>query len=192
MIFWVWLFIINSAQAIDLNDHVRLTLDGGEVVEGYFLRPGSNEVVLTRPGANGTARVPLGIVGSVNLNGAPISPDVFADTIEREWQEWISWASDPPPHPAPVSVAVASGLIAGSGHVLLADSRQGLRMAVVDVGCMTMAGLEIAGHGTGRVDVLMGSLALSGLFKVYAATQSVRMTKRVRRRIEEVKRESEH
>ena len=190
MIFWVWLFTFNPAQAIDLNDHVRLTLDGGEVVEGYYLRPGANEVVLTRPGVNGTSRIPLAIVDSVELNGDQTPFDVFSKSIKSEWSDWILWASDPPPHPPPFAVAVASGVVAGTGHSWLGDSQQGLSMALVDVGCMTMAGLEIAGRGTGRVDVLMGSIALSALFKAYAASESVRMTKRVRRRIREVREES--
>ena len=191
MIVWAWLFICNPAQAIDLNDHVRLTLDGGEVVEGYFLRPGADEVVLTRPGANGTSRIPLAIVDSVKLNGEPVAAETFSESVNTEWKEWVSWAADPPPHPAPLSVGMVSVVVAGSGHLLLGDSKQALSMAVVDVGCMTMAGLEIAGRGTGRVDVLMGSLAMSALFKAYAASQSVRMTKRVRTRIQEVRGESE-
>ena len=109
MIFWVWLFICNPAQAIDLNDHVRLTLDGGEVVEGYYLRPGANEVVLTRPGVNGTSRIPLAIVDSVELNGDQTPFDVFSNSIKSEWGDWIVWASDPPPHPPPFAVAVARG-----------------------------------------------------------------------------------
>ncbi len=67
MSIWLW-FAIATVHAIDLNDHVRLTLDGGEVVEGWFLRSGESEVVLTRPSHSDVSIVPLGIIAAVQVN----------------------------------------------------------------------------------------------------------------------------
>ena len=169
------LLMVGSAMAIDLNDHVRLTLDGGEAVDGYFYQAGPDSVVLTN--------VPLGIVARVQVNDGDVPLDAFTLDVRNEWKQWTTEALNPPAHPAPVTVAIASALLAGSGHGLLKQWDEATSMMVIDAACMTLAGLELAGHGTGRVDVLIGSAAVSLVFKSYAVSDGVRSAGRIRKRM---------
>ena len=177
------LLMVGSAMAIDLNDHVRLTLDGGEAVDGYFYQAGPDSVVLTNDQGKRTTRVPLGIVARVQVNDGDVPLDAFTLDVRNEWKQWTTEALNPPAHPAPVTVAIASALLAGSGHGLLKQWDEATSMMVIDAACMTLAGLELAGHGTGRVDVLIGSAAVSLVFKSYAMADGVRSADRIRKRM---------
>ena len=177
------LLLAGSAVAIDLNDHVRLTLDGGEAVDGYFYQAGPDSVVLTNAQGERTTRVPLGIVATVQVNHEDVRLDAFMVEVRNEWKQWTTEALNPPAHPAPFAVALSSALVAGSGHGLLKQWDAAASMMVFDAACMTLAGLELAGHGTGRVNVLLGSAAVSLVFKSYAIADGTRSAKRIRRRM---------
>jgi len=174
---------IAIANAIDLNDHVRLTLDGGEVVEGWFLRPGEAEVVLTLPSRNDVSRIPLAIVADVRINRRSCSLAEFETEIGDAWAEWKAWAANPPPHPWPVVVGSSSLLLAGSGHGILGRWDLGGPMMLVDAASMSVIAIEASGRGTGRLDIVLTATALSALFKAYAASDASRLTRRRRKRL---------
>ena len=182
MSIWLWLAIA-TVHAIDLNDHVRLTLDGGEVVEGWFLRPGAAGVVLTRPSRSDVANVPLEIVAEVQVNQRHRSLEQFEAEVSLAWAEWKAWEADPPPHPWPPLVGASSLLLAGSGHGVLGRWDLGGPMMLVDAACMGVVAIEMTGRGTGRMDVALSAAVLSGLFKSYAASEAVRLARRRRKRL---------
>ena len=182
MSIWLW-FAIATAHAIDLNDHVRLTLDGGEVVEGWFLRAGKAEVVLTRPSHSDVSNVPLGIVAGVQVNRQIVPLKDFEGEIAQAWAEWKAWSADPPPHPWPPLVGASSLLLAGSGHGFLGRWDLGGSMMLVDAASMGVIAVEASGHGTGRLDVVLTAAVLSVLFKSYAASDAVRLARRRRTRL---------
>jgi len=179
---WLW-FAIVTAHAIDLNDHVRLTLDGGEVVEGWFLRAGEAEVVLTRPSHGDVSNVALGIIAEVQVNQRMRSLAEFEAEVAQAWAEWMAWSADPPPHPWPQLVGASSLLLAGSGHGLLGRWDLGGSMMLVDAASMGVVALEVSGRGTGRMDVALTAAVLSVLFKSYAASDAARLARRRRKRL---------
>ena len=184
MILWAMSAALTlGVHAADLNDRVRLVLDGGESVEGYFYQSLSDGVVLTRPGASGTTTIPLSIVSAVEVNGKPISIADFSMDLKQDWKAWTEAALNPPAHPHPLWVGISSGMVAGGGHGLLKRWDLGASMIAVDLACMSMVGMELAGRGTGRVDVLFGSVALSLIFKSYAISDGVRRATRIRERM---------
>jgi hypothetical protein len=179
---WLWIAIA-TAHAIDLNDHVRLTLDGGEVVEGWFLRAGEAEVVLTRPSHNDVSNVAMGIIAEVQVNQRFLPLEEFEGEIAQAWAEWKAWSADPPPHPWPQLVGASSLLLAGSGHGILGRWDLGGSMMVVDAASMGVIAVEASGRGTGRLDVVLTAAVLSVLFKSYAASDAARLARRRRKRL---------
>ena len=182
MITWLW-FTIATAHAIDLNDHVKLTLDGGETVEGWFLRAREDEVILTRPSHGDVSNIPLGIIAKVRVNHRPLPKDEFEKEIAQSWSDWKAWAADPPPHPKPFLVGGSSLLLAGTGHGFLGRWDLGGSMMLVDAVSMGVIAVEASGRGTGRLDVVMTAAVLSALFKSYAASDASRLAKRRRKRL---------
>ena len=174
-----------TVHAADLNDRVGLVLDGGETVDGYFFQSVAEGVVLTRPGRSGTTTIPLSIISAVEVNGVAIPVEDFALQLKADWEAWTHAALNPPAHPDPWAVALGSSVVAGSGHGMLKRWDLGASMMAVDLACMSMVGVELAGRGTGRVDVLFGSAALSLLFKSYAISDGVRRANRVRKRMQD-------
>ena len=179
------LVLVTAAQAIGLNDHLHLTLDGGEVVEGYFLRATPSEVVMTRPHRNGTSRIPIDIVKLATVNGEVLARAEFVADVQDAWSDWKAWADEPPPHPHPFGVALLSAGLSGAGHGALGQWDRGTSMMAVDLVSMSIAGVELSGRGTGRVDVLMSAVAVSLFFKSYAISDSVRAARRTRNRLRE-------
>lgn len=183
MILWLWLFG-SVANAIDLNDRLRIELDGGERVEGYFVRAGDDLVVMTRPGRGDVVKVPCAIVSSVEVNGSKLGAEEFVLEIEAAWQKRLNWIKDAPPVPPAGLVGPLNLLLAGSGHAALSRWDLGGSMMVVDAIGMSVVGLELAGKGTQRMDVLISAAAISAMFKSYAFSDGLR---RVRRRTERQK-----
>ena len=182
MILAIWL-TLNPSFALDINDHIVLSLAGGEQVDGWFLRPEAHGVVLSIPAVGETARVPLSIVESVKINDANVSLTEFGTAIASAWTEHTRWIADPPPHPSPVIPVASSVILAGSGHALLGEWDVATGMLIGDTIFMGVMGLEAAGHGTGRMDVFLSAAALSVLFKAYGMSDSHRVAKRRRDRL---------
>ncbi len=182
MILALWL-TLSTALAIDINDHLKLELAGGEHIEGWYLRAEVGAVVMTVPESGRNSTVPLSILKAVTVNDQPQPLDAFEAEIVAAWQDQQAWLKDPPPHPLPGVVASAGVLVAGSGHALLGEGGVAAPMLVVDVGCMGLMGLEAAGKGTGRVDVFFTAAVLSTVFKAYALSDGHRRAKRRRQRM---------
>ena len=182
MILAIWL-TLNPSFAIDINDHIVLSLAGGEQVDGWFLRPEDQGVVLSIPAVGETASVPLSIVESVKINDADVPLIEFGAAISLAWTEHTRWLADPPPHPRPFLPVASSLILAGSGHAWLGEWDVATGMLIGDTIFMGVMGLEAAGHGTGRMDVLLSAAALSVLFKAYAMSDSHRVARRRRDRI---------
>jgi hypothetical protein len=179
---WLW-FAIATSHAIGFNDHVRLTLDGGEVVEGWFLRAAEGEVVLTRPSHSDVSNVSLEIIAKVWVNRRPRPLEEFEGEVAESWAEWKAWSADPPPHPWPYLVGASSLVLAGSGHAFLGRWDLGGSMMLVDAVSMGVIAIEASGRGTGRMDVVLSAAVLSVLFKSYAASDAARLARRRRKRL---------
>ena len=182
MILAIWL-TLNSSFAIDINDHIVLGLAGGEQVDGWFLRPEAQGLILSIPAVGETASVPLSIVESVKINDTDVSLSDFGAAILSAWTDYTRWVADPPPHPPPFLPVASSLLLAGSGHAWLGEWDVATGMLIGDTIFMGVMGLEAAGQGTGRMDVLLSAAALSVLFKAYAMSDSHRVAKRRRDRL---------
>jgi hypothetical protein len=178
----IWL-TLNPSFAIDINDHIVLSLAGGEQVDGWFLRPEAKGVVLSIPSVGETASVPLSIVESVRINDADVSLSEFGSALSSAWMEHTRWIADPPAHPPPFVPAASSLILAGSGHALLGEWDVASGMLIGDTIFMGVMGLEAVGHGTGRLDVLLSAAALSALFKAYGMSDSHRVARRRRDRL---------
>jgi len=186
VILWLWLFG-SIANAIDLNDRLRIELDGGERVEGYFLRAGDGLVVMTRPSRGDVIKVSCAIVSSVEVNGSTVGADRFVLEVEEAWQARLDWIQNAPPVPPAALIGPLNLLIAGSGHAALNRWDVGGSMMAVDAISMTVIGLELAGKGTQRMDVLVSAAAISALFKSYAFSDGLRRVRRQtdRRKLED-------
>ncbi len=182
MILWLWL-LVNPAAAIDINDHLLIELQGGERVEGWFLKAEADSVVVSVPAEGTAVTVPFDILKSVTLNDAPIQLEAFRREVEAEWRALLMWRADPPPHPAPGVVAVSGVVVAGSGHAMLGEWGPGAPMIFADTAFMTIMGLEASGHGTGRVDIFFTAALLSTVFKAYALADGYRRAQRRRARL---------
>ena len=183
MIVWLWL-TLSTASAIDINDHLILELDGGERVEGWFLRPEETSVVVSIPSTGRLATIPLGIVKTVTINDAPIPVRDFRQEVDAEWAKVLTWRADPPPHPQPGYVAVSGVVVAGTGHAMLGEWKVATPMIVADTAFMGVMAMEAAGAGTGRVDIFFTAALLSAVFKAYALSDGYRRARRRRVRLD--------
>ena len=182
MILWLWL-TLSTASAIDINDHLILELDGGERIEGWFLRSEGESVVVAVPASGRMATIPLGIVQAVTLNDAPQNLADFRREVEEEWDQILAWRADPPAHPHPGFVAGSGVLLAGTGHAMLGEWRLATPMMMADGAFMGLMAMEAAGAGTGRIDIFFTAALLSTVFKAYALSDGHRRAKRRRVRL---------
>ena len=179
MIAWLWLVTL-PVLAIDNNDHLILELDGGERVEGWYLKVDEDVIVMSVPETGTTARIPTAIVKSAAVNNQPMPLDAFKSEVEEEWGKIVEWRLNPPPHPSPVLVGGVGFLLAGTGHAWLGEKRIAVPMMIADTALMSTLAVEASGHGTGRVDIFFTAALLSTLFKTYAMTEGFRQAKKRR------------
>jgi hypothetical protein len=172
---------IGLAAAIDINDQVELTLDGGETVQGWFVRGEPGHVVIHLPKTGDTTRIPLSMLSDIEVNGTPVSSQNFESEIRQAHEDWLQWRADPPAHPAPVWVAVSSVALAGSGHALLGDWQNAPGLIVADAVGMSVAAWEF-GHQQ-RVNVLLGAVAVSTIMKAYGISNGSRKARARRRKL---------
>jgi hypothetical protein len=172
---------IGVAAAIDVNDQVELTLDGGESVQGWFVRGEPGHVVIHLPKTGDTTRIPLSMLSGIEVNGARVSSEAFEIEIVQAYEAWLQWRSDPPAHPGPVWVAVSSIALAGSGHALLGDWQNAAGLIVADTVGMSVAAWEF-GHQQ-RINVLLGAVAVSTIMKAYGVSNGSRKARARRRKL---------
>ena len=182
MILWLCLFF-RPAAAIDINDHLLLELQGGERIEGWYLKTTDQAIVLSVPSTGRATTVPFGVLKAVTINDAPMTLDAFRAELSSEWSKELAWRADPPPHPQPGVVAVSGIFLAGTGHGMLNEWSMGVPMILVDAGFMSVVTIEAAGKGTGRADIFFTAVLLSSIFKAYAVTDGHRRAKRRRERL---------
>ena len=177
----VLLLALGLAHAIEVNDQLSLSLEGGEVVDGWFIRAEQGDVVLHVPALGRTAVVPLSIVHEVTCNDEPWALERFAAEIDSARAAYEAWRLDPPPHPAPGWVALPSVFLAGSGHAALGEWKFARGLMIVDALVMSVAVAEILGQQ--RKQVFFTASAGAIIVKTYAVSDVIRRSRSRRRRL---------
>ena len=175
-----WLFIAGAAYAIDVNDTVRLNLDGGESVDGWFVHYEPETVSLRVPTLGETVDVQFSIVGAATVNNAPVELDSWQMELHEWHQDWVRRLGEQPFAPPPWGVAMTNGILAGSGHAWLGDWREATGMMIADSVSMGLVAWEVT-HGQ-RLNVVVGGLAVSTVMKLYAINDGIRTARRQRKK----------
>lgn len=174
-----------DASALDANDRLKLTLQGGETVDGWFVRAEADAIVVSVPGLTRTTRVPLSLIRAVQDNGTDMPMARFHQDVAQAHREWRDWVMNPPPHPAPVWVAGGSLVLPGTGLVALGESRNGWGYIIADLVLLGSGALELSNEQ--RLGVLVPIAALNILLRINSASDAVRVTNRRRRRLREAR-----
>jgi len=174
-----------AAYALDSNDRLVLTLDGGEQVDGWFVRAEANAVVLSVPGVADATRVPLDIVAGVSRNGEVQPIAQFCADAATAHVEWKAWLKNPPPHPPALAVAASSLIIPGTGQAILHESRSAKGYLIADLVILGAGALELSNEQ--RLSVLVPLGALAAIMRISSAAEAVRTTNRRRRRLREAR-----
>lgn len=174
LLIWAW---VGAVWALDGSDALRLTLDGGVVVEGRFARAGAASVFLNAS-EQGLAEVPLVLINAVAVNGQPMSLPVFEAELAESWRASMLIDGERiGPAPPPAVVAGASMVWAGAGHAALGEWKSFGLYSGVEVALLGLAALNLTQEDLRPLPAL---LALDVLFKIYAAQESARIAKRRR------------
>lgn len=186
---WVALFLGlvcgTAAHALDTNDRLVLTLDGGERVDGWFVRAEADAVVLSVPGMPAPTRVPLVIVSGVTRNGQDQAMEQFRSEATAAHEAWKSWVLHPPPHPHAVGLVAASLLVPGTGQAILRETESAWGYLVADLVFLGAGALELSNEQ--RLGVLVPLAGLSVLMRLTSASDAARTTNRRRRRLREAR-----
>ncbi len=173
--FLLW---IGLAHAVDVNDTVRLTLDGGESIDGWFVHYEPETLSIHVPKLSETVQVPFSIVNHVEVNRDPLALDSWKSELSAWHRAWLQGLSEQPFAPPVWSVALTSTALAGTGHALLGDWQQATGMLIADSLGMSVAAWEIT-HGQ-RLNVVVGGVAVSAVMKMYAISNGIRLARRKR------------
>lgn len=168
------LLLLQTALALDGNDHLSVTLAGPVVVDGQYLRAEPDQVWLSTADGSITA-LPLVLVEAVVCNGEEMPLVVFQQEVSMAWQQTLSLAEGPTPHP--IATAGTSLLLAGAGHALLGEWRVGAGYAVAE---MIVLGTAVAMVAVDDPRPLPSLLVLDGFLRVYAAQESARKARQRR------------
>jgi hypothetical protein len=174
------LCIIGPAMAIGVNDQLALELDGGETIDGWFVRSGGDHVFVHLPSTGDTERIPLSMLKAVEVNGHAVEAETFAQELVVAHNEWLYLRANPPVQPPAAVVALSSLALAGSGHAWLGDWENAPGLLVADTIGMGVFAWEM-GHAQ-RLNVLVGTAAVSIIMKAYGANKSARKARARRRK----------
>jgi len=174
-----------TTHALDANDRLTLTLDGGERIEGWFVRAEAKAVVVSVPGLRDTTRVPIDLIRTVSSNGVDLPMPQFRDDAVRAHLAWKAWVTDPPPHPHTLAVVIPSLVIPGAGQAALGESRSAWGYFIGDLVLLGAGALELTNDQ--RLGVLMPIAALNVLLRINSASDAARVTNRRRRRLREAR-----
>ena len=174
------LLSMGLAYGVEVNDKLSLTLDGGEHVDGWFVRAEDGAVVLHVPELRRSAVIPITIVQSIECNQEKWSMDRFRLEMADAQRSYEALLADPPPHPHPAVVAFPNVLLAGSGHAVLGDWESAKGLMLLDTVAMGVATVEAFGQQ--RAQVFYSAALISLLIKGYSIADSVRLTQDRRRR----------
>ena len=172
------LSLLACAYAIDVNDELGLRLDGGEHVDGWFVRYVADELTVHVPALGESVHVPLSVVAAVHVNGDPLSLDAFQAELEVWHENWSMWLKNSPSAPPPAVVAMTSVVLAGSGHALMNDWKNAPGMMVADALGMGILAWELTHQQ--RLNVVAGSITVSLIMKLYGATNGARKARSLR------------
>ncbi|MGB0640257.1 MAG: hypothetical protein ACPGTU_13030 [Myxococcota bacterium] len=175
------LLTIGLAQGIEVNDQVALSLDGGEQVDGWFVRAEAGSVVLHVPELGRSAVIPVSVVKAVQCNQEKWSLERFVSEVAEAQHRYEAWLESPPPHPHPVVLAGPSIVLAGTGHAILGDWEFAKGMMLLDG--VAMGTMAIEGFGQQRVQVFYTAALISLIFKAYAVSDAAHRTRQRRRRL---------
>ncbi len=171
--------------ALDTNDRLVLTLDGGEEVHGWFVRAERQAAVIATPGRREPTRVLNALVAQVDLNGNSMALDDYRSELQIAYREWVDWMSDPPPSPPPVLVGSMSAALPGTGHAALGEWRHFAGYAIGDLTLIGLVGLEYATQR--RLGMLITLAGLDLIVRGVAVGDAVRVSRRRRRQLREAR-----
>ena len=174
-----------DVAALDANDRLKISLEGGELVDGWFVRAEADAVVVSVPGLTSTTRVPLHLIRAVSDNGAAVPMDRFRLDVAQAHQKWKDWVMNPPPHPAPFWVAGGSLIVPGTGLVALGEERSGWGYVIADLVLLGAGALELSNEQ--RLGVVVPVVGLNLLLRINSASDAVRVTNRRRRRLRDAR-----
>ncbi len=169
------------AHGIEVNDQISVTLDGGERVDGWFIRAEAGAVLLHVPALGRTATVPVSVVQSVECNQERLALDRFRSEVQDAQLRYEAFLADPPPHPHPILVAAPSMIFAGTGHAMLGDWEFAKGTMLLDGVAMSVASIEAFGQQ--RAQVFYSAALISLILKTYSASDSIRRAQTRRRRL---------
>ena len=174
-----------TAWALDTNDRLMLTLDGGEQVHGWFVRAEKDAVVIAIPGHRETTRVRNNLVAQVRLNGDTVAMDDYRSQLQVAYSEWVDWVANPPPHPPPVLVGTMGAVFPGSGHAALGEWRHFAGYAIADVTLIGLMGLELATQQ--RLGMLLTLGGVDLIVRGVSVGDAARISRRRRRQLREAR-----
>ena len=169
----LWSFL---GYALDGNDRLVLQLQDGTEVRGWYYAVDTESLVLS--GENRLTKVPIAAIESVLRDEEVLSIASFHAEVEVVLAAARAERANPPPHPHPVLVAGASMLWAGAGHALLGEWKEARGYSIVEGVILGAAAYNV--YRRSALGVLVSLAALDLLFKLYAAEESMQLT-RVRR-----------
>ncbi len=175
------LWMVGLAFALDVNDQLKLQLDGGEVIEGWFVRAEPAHIVIHVSALGASSRIPLAMLDTVEINGVEVSSQRFEADVQVAHEQWLQWRAAPPPHPSAGVVAFTSVLMAGSGHAWLGDWENAPGLLLADSIGMGVTAWELKNKQ--RLNVVFGAVTVSAIMKLYAASNGARKARARRRKL---------
>lgn len=174
----------SSALALDGNDALVLALEGGAVVQGWYV--GIDDGVLRLSGDNRFTDVPLDQVVGVQRDGQPLDLSVFHAEAASAQAELEALRADPP-RVAPPAVAFGASLVwAGAGHAAVGDWRAGAGWAAVDLVLLGAAAYTLGVQRSSGAAIPI--VAIDLLVRAAAAGDAARLSRRERRRLDGLQR----
>ena len=178
MAFWLILCTL-VAHALDGNDRLVLSIQGGPEVQGWFYSVDEHTLVVS--GDNRFTSIPLDSIRAVQRNEEPMALEEFQSEVLTILAALEDERADPPPHPHPFVVASLSMLWAGAGHAVLGEWTEVKGYAVAEGVILGAAVYNI--YRRSSAGVLISLAALDLLFKGYSAGEAVYLVRARRARL---------
>ncbi len=135
----IGLALVATVWAVDPSDDVTIGLAGGTTIDGKFLRAAS-ETSFNVMVDQEIVTVPVALVESVEVNGAPQELAPFRAEVA---EKWANRHLDLGPTPLPGVALGSSILFAGTGQALLKQGPEFRGYAALQVACMAMEAVAI-------------------------------------------------
>ena len=168
-----------AASALDGNDRLVIELGDGSTVAGWYYSVDEEE--LTVSGDNRFQSVPIDAITGVIRNDESLPLEELRLEIREILDANAAWREEPPPHPHPLVVGGLSMVWAGAGHAVLREWDDVKGYAILEGVVLGAAAYNI--YSRSSLSVLVSLGALSALFRIYAASDSVRITQSRRARL---------